>query len=78
MLNWQEASTMKLITYAEEPICNNFSIKKKKKWQLKTTDRTVFSFFLSFSSSLPLPPLLYGILWLLSNCAVPNLSQNSD
>lgn len=33
---------------------------KKKKWQLKTTDRTVFSFFLSFSSSLPLPLYYMG------------------
>ena len=33
MLSWQEARIMKLITYAEEPICNNFSIKKNEATQ---------------------------------------------
>ena len=53
MLSWQEARIMKLITYAEEPICNNFSIKKMR--QLKVTELSpsapspVFSFAFNMS-----------------------------
>lgn len=53
MLSWQGARMMKLITYAEEPICNNFSIKKMR--QLKVTELSpsaptpVFSFAFNMS-----------------------------
>lgn len=50
MLSWQKARIMKLITYAEEPICNNFSVKKKEAAQ---------SYRQGF---LPLPPPLYFLL----------------
>lgn len=60
MLNWQKASTMKWITYVEEPICNNFSIKKKKKSDsLKPLTRQ--SFLFSFPSLLPFPLSLHQI-----------------